>query len=67
VEETFVMTDIRDFSWHIENLFEQEPDIQVVTLHEALYRLIITNESRDYETGHIDDYDHEFIKIKETS
>ena len=33
---------------------------------DALYMLIITNESRDYETGHIDDYDHEFRKIKET-
>lgn len=28
--------DIRDYSWHIENLYEQEPDIQVVTLHDAL-------------------------------
>lgn len=30
------MVDMRDFSWHIENLFEQEPDIQVIPLHDAL-------------------------------
>jgi len=30
------MADMRDFSWHIENLFEQETDIQVIPLHDAL-------------------------------
>jgi hypothetical protein len=31
--------------------------------HEATYRLEIVNQSRDHETGMIDDYDMEFIKV----
>ena len=33
--------------------------------HGALYSLRVTNESRDYESGYVDDYDLEFYKIKE--
>ena len=31
----------------------------------AIYKLAITNESRDWETGMIDDWDLSFIKVKE--
>ncbi len=31
----------------------------------ALYQLRIVNESKDWETGHVDDFDLEFVKTKE--
>jgi hypothetical protein len=33
--------------------------------HGALYDLRVTNISRDWETGIVDDYDFEFVKRKE--
>lgn len=30
-----------------------------------LYTVIVVNESRDYESGHVDDYDLEFKEVKE--
>lgn len=32
----------------------------------AIYELRVTNESTDWETGHVDDYDLEFFKIEES-
>ena len=29
----------------------------------ATYRLSVVNESRDWESGHVDDYDFEFVKL----
>ena len=34
--------------------------------HGGLYEMVVTNVTRDWESGHIDGYDIEFIKVKDS-
>ena len=56
--------------WLIESLdemnqytYDNGPPIEYPE-HNALYELSVTNQSRDWESGVVDDYDIEFVKVK---
>jgi hypothetical protein len=42
------------------------PEFEKGIVDQALYRLDIVREHRDWETGIVDDYDFGFIRVEET-
>jgi len=56
LEEDANQADVGDIADRILNLYEVE---------DGIYEVITCNESRDYETGYIDDYDYKLIPYEE--
>ncbi len=56
---------------YIKDCISDMIDIPILNLEEAehskLYTVQIVNERRDWETGHVDDFDLQLTKIKETN